>query len=359
LVFSSFPLRQCLHAEIVEDDDELLLALAGELADFVPLVGGPAHAHLLLPCLENLSAVEETVVRDQTVVSLRNVIAACEGHSDDVAGVVKRLSGGDWFTARVSACGVYGAAYRRIAEPELRGQLREQFDALAKDDTPMVRRAAASKLGDFAAAMEADHVVAELLPVREAEASCFDVLVQLLFVQIFAALAGDDQDSVRQLAIEGTPSLATSLAVAGDAAATAAVVAQVLPAVKRAAEDRSWRVRHGVARSLAATAAAAGAGGATELAPALVGLLGDPETDVRAASIAAAPAFADLLGADAFLRTVTPALQQLQQDSTLPVRNALSAAAMALTPKLGPDGMDQFVLPMLQTFLRDDAPEVR
>jgi serine/threonine-protein phosphatase 2A regulatory subunit A len=36
----------------------------------VPYVGGPNHAHCLLPLLENLSQVEETVVRDQAVASL-------------------------------------------------------------------------------------------------------------------------------------------------------------------------------------------------------------------------------------------------------------------------------------------------
>lgn len=34
---------------IVEDDDEILLALAEALGQLVPAVGGPGHAALLLP----------------------------------------------------------------------------------------------------------------------------------------------------------------------------------------------------------------------------------------------------------------------------------------------------------------------
>lgn len=34
---------------ILEDDDEILLALAEALGQLVPAVGGPAHAALLLP----------------------------------------------------------------------------------------------------------------------------------------------------------------------------------------------------------------------------------------------------------------------------------------------------------------------
>ena len=36
-------------ASIVDDDDEILLAIAAQLAHFVPLIGGSAHAGLLLP----------------------------------------------------------------------------------------------------------------------------------------------------------------------------------------------------------------------------------------------------------------------------------------------------------------------
>lgn len=50
----------------VDDEDEVLLALAEELGrNFEEYIGGPEHAHLLLGPLENLSAVEETLVRDK------------------------------------------------------------------------------------------------------------------------------------------------------------------------------------------------------------------------------------------------------------------------------------------------------
>ena len=44
------------------DEDEVLLALAEQLGKFTPLVGGQSHAFCLLPPLENLATVEETVV---------------------------------------------------------------------------------------------------------------------------------------------------------------------------------------------------------------------------------------------------------------------------------------------------------
>ena len=50
----------------LDDEDEVLLALAQELGSgFVEYLGGPSYAHLLLGPLENLAAVEESVVREK------------------------------------------------------------------------------------------------------------------------------------------------------------------------------------------------------------------------------------------------------------------------------------------------------
>lgn len=62
--------------ESKDDEDEVLRAVAEELGDFVPFVGGPPHAHCLLPPLEAVSSVEETVVREAAVASLCKIGAA-------------------------------------------------------------------------------------------------------------------------------------------------------------------------------------------------------------------------------------------------------------------------------------------
>lgn len=56
----------------VDDEDEVLLALAKELGrNFEEYIGGKQFAHVLLGPLENLSAVEETLVRDKVRVLKR------------------------------------------------------------------------------------------------------------------------------------------------------------------------------------------------------------------------------------------------------------------------------------------------
>lgn len=68
-----------------------------------------------------------------------------------------------------------------------------QFDVLAKDtDTPMVRRAVASNVGNFAGVVEGHLLLSDVVPV-------------------FEALSSDDQDNVRLLAVEQAGKVAKAL----------------------------------------------------------------------------------------------------------------------------------------------------
>ncbi len=62
----------------------------------------------------------------QAVQSMKTVIAGL--NEPAVAGtvlpVLRRLSNGDWFTARVSACALFGAVYARVSNPDHRTELR-------------------------------------------------------------------------------------------------------------------------------------------------------------------------------------------------------------------------------------------
>lgn len=49
----------------LDDEDEVLLVLAEELGGFTEYVGGKEYAWCILGPLENLAAVEETLVRDK------------------------------------------------------------------------------------------------------------------------------------------------------------------------------------------------------------------------------------------------------------------------------------------------------
>ncbi|KAK3107367.1 hypothetical protein FSP39_012898 [Pinctada imbricata] len=325
--------------DTIYDEDEVLLALAEQLGSFTPLVGGPEHVHCLLQPLESLATVEETVVRDKAVESLRNI--AKEHSPSDLEShfvpLVKRLSGGDWFTSRTSACGLFAICYPRVSAG-VKTELRQQFRNLCGDDTPMVRRAAAGKLGDFSQAVELEYLKSDLIP-------------------LFTALAQDEQDSVRLLAVEACVSIASLLP-------SEETEQHVMPTLRQAAEDKSWRVRYMVADKFTELQKAVGPEiTKSDLVPAFQSLLKDCEAEVRAAAAHKVKDFCLNLSLDVresvIMTSILPCVKELVSDANQHVKSALASVIMGLSPILGKDNTIEHLLPLFLTQLKDECPEVR
>lgn len=252
--------------ESLDDDDEILLALAEELgAPFVDYLGGPEHGHLVLPILEHLTGVEETLVRDKAAESANGVcsLLAPEQVEQHYLPVLKRLSAGEWFTSRTSATAMYASAYPK-ASPPSQEEMLKMFTKLCDDDTPMVRRAAAKELGGFSKTLSHDTLLADLLPA-------------------FRKLSTDDQDSVRLLTVDAMIAIAEALE---DEECKNYLGATM----KSLVSDRSWRVRYMVGDHFVKLAKAAGQDIVREeLVTAYVALLKDNEAEVRTAAAGQIP----------------------------------------------------------------------
>ena len=105
---------------------------------------------VFLPTLESLAKQDETVVREQAAKSLTTI---SENLSDPeiqtvFAPLVIKLAQGEWFTGRVSSCQLFFPCYSKSGPQK--EKLRKKFIELCNEDTPMIRRACASRLGQFA-----------------------------------------------------------------------------------------------------------------------------------------------------------------------------------------------------------------
>jgi serine/threonine-protein phosphatase 2A regulatory subunit A len=69
---------------------------------------------------------------------------------------------GEWFTAHVSACGLFHIGYPSATDA-WKAELRPLYGQLCHDDMPMVRRAAALNLGKFAATIEPQYLKGEIM----------------------------------------------------------------------------------------------------------------------------------------------------------------------------------------------------
>ena len=208
----------------IDDDDEMLLKMAEELGSMVPSLITGAKSQPIIDILEQLAGVEETVVRNAAVKSLNSVISCLTPTSGgSLLEMVKRMATADWFTGRVSACGVFGAVYEK-SDPAVKDELRALYKTLAEDETPMVRRSAAEAFSSFAMVVEKEHQPTDM-------------------VGIYKHLSQDEQDSVRQLIVVGASSIGKVIGTPQEN------YANVFPVVRNACNDKSWRVRHAVAKN--------------------------------------------------------------------------------------------------------------
>ncbi|KAJ0048603.1 hypothetical protein Pint_16449 [Pistacia integerrima] len=318
-----------------DDDDEVLLAMAEELGVFIPYVGGLEHANVLLPPLETLCTVEETCVRDKSVESLCRI--GSQMREQDVVEcfipLVKRLAGGEWFSARVSSCGLFHIAYPSAPEA-LKTELRTIYRQLCQDDMPMVRRSAATNLGKFAATVESAHLKSEIM-------------------SIFEELTQDDQDSVRLLAVEGCGAL-------GKLLESQDCVAHILPVIVNFSQDKSWRVRYMVANQLYELCEAVGPEPTrSDVVPAYVRLLRDNEAEVRIAAAGKVTKICRILNPELAIQHILPCVKELSTDSSQHVRSALATVIMGMAPALGKDATIEQLLPIFLSLLKDEFPDVR
>ncbi|XP_065322764.1 serine/threonine-protein phosphatase 2A 65 kDa regulatory subunit A alpha isoform-like [Gordionus sp. m RMFG-2023] len=347
--------------EAIYDEDEVLLALAEQLGQFTSLVGGPEYVQCLLPPLEGLATVEETIVRDKAVDSLKILAALHTPQALETYFVplVKRLSTGDWFTSRTSGCGLYACTYPKVSTTT-KTELRLNFRSLASDDTPMVRRAAAGKLSEFAKVIEPEFLTTDIIP-------------------ILTALSQDDQDSVRLLTVE------PSLVVAG-LLSPADRDKLVVPLLKQACDDKSWRVRYVAADKITdiqkalsgfpISGAETGSkpkgseechinasSGLNSITPLFLNLIKDGETEVRASATNQIKDFCqniDPAERETFvISQVIPCIQELVNDPHTAVKTALASVIMGLAPILGKEHTIEHLLPLFLAQLKDECPEVR
>ncbi|KAH7349429.1 protein phosphatase PP2A regulatory subunit A [Plectosphaerella cucumerina] len=323
--------------ESVEDEDEVLVALSEELGRFIEYVGGPQWGHVLLSPLENLAAIEEPVVRDKAVESLNKICNELSPAQVEeyFIPLTFRLSKAEWFTSKVSGCGLFTAPYSKVSAAT-QDELRKTFSSLVHDETPMVRRQAATNMAKFVKEMTADVAVDDMMP-------------------LFQHLAQDDQDSVRLLTVEILISIAE--VVPKEQQSSHGVLLALLRSL---IEDKSWRVRYMIADRFEKIAKAVDDETVSrDLVPAFVKLLKDSEAEVRTAIAGQIPGFCALIDRTVLLNEVIGTVEDLVSDTSQHVRAALGTQISGLAPILGKQETIDHLLPMFLQMLKDEFPEVR
>ncbi|XP_020805095.1 serine/threonine-protein phosphatase PP2A 65 kDa regulatory subunit-like [Drosophila serrata] len=322
------------------DSEVVMMSLAEELGHFTSLVGGPTFAMHLLPPLEYLATAQETVVRGQAIESLRSVVAehSVQDLEFHVVPMLLRLATGDWSTSRSLACSLFAICYSRTTKPLIRAELRTEFRKLCQDPLPMVRRAAASQLAEFAKVVEVEYLRTDI-------------------VQNFVLLAHDNQDSVCLLIVEAAVSIARLLS-------QNELEVLIFPTVRQFTCGVSWRVRYTMAQHMADMEKAMGpAMTRKHLVPAFQSLLKDSEVEVRAAATSTLQSFCAQLHKDdqeqIILESFLPYIRDLVLDENPHIKSTLATVIMCLSPILGAYHTREQLLPLILTLVKDECPSVR
>ncbi|CAJ1942760.1 unnamed protein product [Cylindrotheca closterium] len=364
-----------------DDEDEVLLAIAGSLGKLVRHVGGNDHAHNLLPPLELLLSVEEASVREAAFASMKTVSESLPENTfrDQYEKVLSRLAKSEWFTARMSSAGLICSAYPRFTSEQQKVHL-SLFTGLCQDDTPMARRVAAQNLGEM---------IRNVVESNGRETLALDGIITTSLIPLYEELASNDQpDSVR---LQTTHNCVIFGHAMGTLAKTGplqanetALIQRLVPLIMATIDDRSWRVRWTAASKFAEVIGGFDALPSVmdSLIPAYEKLLQDPEAEVRTAAtfnlaavakncttpvpvppIGRMPTEEEMVNyqgervsaAERLVKRVT----SLTEDDSEHVRAALAMVATELAPILGKDATIIHLVPPILLLLRDAASEVR
>lgn len=237
--------------------DEILASVARQIANIFSLIQ-KTHTidanimQFIIPPLQSLCCEEEIIVREQAVGSISRIVSklSVELTQTHMVPLLNALSTNDWFAARYSAAHIIpviisslnnhypltkydASASINSPDPALAAQAaaaisikqaRTSYVHLCADDTPMVRRAAALNLSEYAACFGPGALRSDPL-------------------QIIRNLSVDDREAIRSVA--ATQAIAMSLLCD-----PTDYLSIIFPLLEGLSDDCSWAVRRAIATGL-------------------------------------------------------------------------------------------------------------
>jgi len=310
---------------------EIAVVIDGSL---VPHFGGSERAgKTVIPFLEKLAMVEETVIREAAVNSIVDVAKAMDPkhHDTFLMPVITHLTEGDWWTSRFSGASLAPLMYGLLSSPKSKEQILDIVLRLCKDEMPMVRQQAFRFIPKMVENLPEDRLPSFMTPVLK-------------------NLAKELQESIRHTMVDMIRELTK-------VASTPPVVQLCVTHFNQMVNDENWRVRKRFLAQLIEIANNCPDKFRNEhLLRGFVGRLKDTEPSVRVKAIKILPEFLPLCDEEAVAKEVTAdVVTELVEDQYPEVREAISSSFLFIGPAL----KDVEVLQTLKAFSADEQGEVR
>jgi serine/threonine-protein phosphatase 2A regulatory subunit A len=327
------------------DQDQVLLAMARRLGEIAPFIGGPDHAHLLVPIFEILCSIEETVVRSSATSSISKILSTLHDGQSNTAqsflNLLKRLcveDANEIFYSKVSACQIIDEIYRLCSSD--RSSIHEIYLTLCRDEMTIIRRAAAIAFPKILRSVDPSSQITDYFELLKAFSSSDEHLtVRTLIVQSF--LFYSQQISKNNM--------------------VTSIVDELVPLIKSATDDNSWKIRLAIVKDFGSFVNCFPREIiVSEIFPSYLHLIQDSEADVRSIACESAVSFIDMIGLDLFLTEIIPIALQLSQDATPGVRKALADMSIDIAVKINnTDLVTQHLNDLIMKLLTDEDPSVK
>ena len=318
--------------EFLDDEEEVLIALAEIIPQLFDLIGGKNYAYLLLDVLERLCAIEDTSVCAAAVSSFKLILSKIDYSKLEVLLLeqIARMNSSEWLNSKISLSILLPVISKEIS---IEGQalVLDTFRSLLINSNAQIRKIAAENFKNLIGKVHASH-----------ESSLQEML---------GLLGVDAEDSVRTIAVEDLLCHFSALGTRHNSS--------LMPVFRMLMDDKSWRVRYIMAEKLPDFAAVmAPEQRSVVLISAMAKFLQDNEPEVRTGACRKLVDFCRLITAEEIVTHIVPVLNPLISDFDY-IKATLASNIAKLMPLVGRANSSQHLLPLVLEILRDSSAEIK
>ncbi|CAG9821904.1 unnamed protein product [Phaedon cochleariae] len=340
--------------ENIDFHDEILLNLSEQLEQFIPLVGGYEHSQSVLDLLRKLCHTDEEIVINKTVETMKTIALGLNSDLTEKLFVpmVEAMASEDLFTICIYhiyihkhitiILYVFQTIYSKVKE-ETKIELRHSFRVLVQDESPIVRKKAASILVDLIFLLEKDCLRDEFIPV-------------------FDNISKDSMDFVRTMLMRIAIALCKNLT-------ESEIEEFVFATVESCADDTSWNIRLMLAHHIGEVQENIPFGKMRGKILAMYQkLINDIQDEVRVEAVNNLSSYCQNLKKSyettnsvnnnfeaVFQQSIVPHLKRLANDPNENVRLAFSTNIIAISSIVGENCFKEDIMPIIEHILEQDS----
>ena len=318
--------------EFLDDEEEVLLAMAEIVPDLFDLVGGKNYAYLLLDILERLCAIEDSSVCNAAIKSFKLVLSKLDSSKLELLLLeqISRMSSSEWINSKLALASLLPVISKDVSV-DGQSTILDVFRSLITNANSEVRKQAAENFKHFIGKVHLRH--------------------ESNLQELLGLFGVDKEDSVRIILVEDLLTHFTAVGVKHNSS--------LMPVFRMLMDDKSWRVRYIVAEKLSDFA--------TVMAPeqrsgvlvlAMVKFLQDNEPEVRTGACRKLVDFCKLISAEEVISHIIPVLSPLVTDLDY-IKATFASNIVKLMPIIGRNNSTQHLLPLVLEILRDNSSEIK